>query len=118
MLDSAEVLSLFQAHPKAATPLRSMPDIVTPQTMWQVAQEILEEVDVSKDGLLLRFEDIGYPTGSKFTTVSAMKKKNRMCNRYSNILPWDHNGVKIHSSEAEGKRGRYINASLLKVRDM
>lgn len=93
----------------------SMPDISKPQTMWQTAQEILKEVDLSKDALLQRFADIGYPTGSKFTTISAMKKKNRMCNRYANILPWDHNGIKIHSSEADGKRGRYINASMLKV---
>lgn len=92
-----------------------MPDITKEQTLWHIAQAVLNEVDLSKDALLQRFTDIGYPTGSKFTTISAMKKKNRMCNRYSNILPWDHNGIKIHTSEADGKRGRYINASLLKV---
>jgi protein tyrosine phosphatase len=84
-------------------------------SVWQLASEYLQNLDMSTDVLQQRFLSIRQPFGSHLTTISAKKRKNAGRNRYSNILPFDHNRVKVFINEPEGSRGRYINASFMKV---
>jgi protein tyrosine phosphatase len=83
--------------------------------VWRLATDMLERIDMSPGALYQRFINIKQPVGSHLSTNSAKKRKNVQCNRYSNILPFDRNCVKVHTNEPEGGRGRYINASMIKV---
>ena len=84
-------------------------------SVWVAASSILQDVHLDRDSLHQRFTSIS-PTRGNLTHLSARKKKNASCNRYSNILPFDHNCIKVMAHAAEGSRGRYINASMMQVR--
>lgn len=83
--------------------------------VWRIACDYLVSMDRSSEALHQRFINIRHPTGSHLSTNSAKKRKNLPCNRYSNILPFDHNCVKVYSNAADSKRGKYVNASVIKV---
>ena len=89
----------------------------TGMAVWRIAYDFLGSMDRSSEALHQRFINIRHPTGSHLLTKSAKKKKNLPCNRYSNILPFDHNRVKIYSNteDSERERGKYVNASVIKV---
>lgn len=83
-------------------------------SVWKLAASILADVHLDRDSLHQRFTSIS-PSRANLTHLSARKKKNANCNRYGNILPFDHNCVKVMAHAAEGSRGRYINASIMQV---
>jgi Protein-tyrosine phosphatase len=83
--------------------------------VWKTAADILAKVGLDRDSLFFRFSGIVIPQ-TNLTMISGRKKKNVNSNRYGNILPFDHNCVKVAAHAPEGTRGNYINASLLKVR--
>lgn len=87
-----------------------------PAEVWTSAASILEAVPLDRDSLHKRFTSIPPPRPG-LTTLSAKKRKNAGANRYANILPYDHNCVKIMAQAEEGSRGRYINASVMQVRN-
>lgn len=84
--------------------------------VWDAAARALASVPLTQDALHQRFTSITLPPNAKLSTKSAERRKNARSNRYSNILPFDHNRVKVRAHVAEGGRGEYINASLIHVR--
>jgi protein tyrosine phosphatase len=80
-----------------------------------MAARSLASVSLKRDALHQRFTSICLPQCTNLTTLSARKRKNAASNRYGNILPFDHNCIKVMAHTAEGARGRYINASLMQV---
>lgn len=83
--------------------------------VWQQAADILEQVDIEGDALHQRFTSIQI-FRTNLSMMSARKKKNANSNRYGNVLPFDHNCIKVMAHAAEGTRGQYINASLITAR--
>ena len=104
-----ELAAAYQQHvfKAAAAPM-------TAET-WSTAASILKAVSLDRDSLHQLFTSVAPPRAG-LTTMSAKKRKNSGANRYANILPYDHNGVKVMTHAEEGSRGRFINASLLQVR--
>lgn len=86
--------------------------------MYQCALSLLhqKQPELSPYVLQERFEDLHQPIPSTLTTISAKKRKNAAANRYSNVLPYDHNCVKVGACGEDVSKRRYINASLLRVR--
>lgn len=83
--------------------------------VWRVARDSLGRVSLTTDALHQRFTSITLPPHAKLSTKSAERRKNERSNRYSNILPFDHNRIKVKATTPEGGRGEYINASLIQV---
>jgi Protein-tyrosine phosphatase len=86
-----------------------------PDFVWKQAHALLSAMDLSRQSLHQQFINIGHPAGSHLSMKSAEKKKNAARNRYTNILPFDHNGIKVRAGQTDNPRGQYINASMLKV---
>ncbi|KRX15076.1 Tyrosine-protein phosphatase 1 [Trichinella nelsoni] len=54
------------------------------------------------------------PYGEGMTFNTARERKNRFLNRYTNVLPYDHNRVILNNNHS--KKNDYINASFVNVR--
>ena len=89
-----------------------------PMSAYQCAFACMTEIQaqLSPKKLSAKLDGLSQPLPSAYTTVSASKRKNAAANRYSNVLPFDYNCVKIQPPAGSLVKGTYINASVVKVR--
>lgn len=106
---------LFSSVDGLLVTCRSAQMSVLGENVWKLARDHINNMNRTSEVLQQRFIDIRHPTGSHLSTNSARKRKNLARNRYTNILPFDHNCVKVYSNAEDQKRGKYVNASIIEV---